>query len=263
MAEQILTIPRTSDKTILNTFKEIGEYLGGIAGSATFTLFGSENESINPANYESNEILATLSSARNSSLIYIVSWNVQSFVFYYYRGGNAAPKSPYTDSIVIRSDNNTKLASEHKLTIAQILIKNFKAFEPGRIVGGKRSKEEEELYSLQEASFKNLRELNEELTVKNHEYRHQLEGDFELKKQEAEKHYKNKTEDLESEYAQKLETLDADKKAFEAKVKELDSRTNTHARRQIRKDIIKEIKDRQSEFTLTTGTNNLRWPIAL
>ncbi len=78
-----------------------------------------------------------------------------------------------------------------------------------------------------------------------------------------EKSQVDKEQELQNKHQKLIDELKIKETEFEEKQKALDSKSNTHARRQIRKDIIGEIKKRQTEFKLTNGTNELRLPIAI
>jgi hypothetical protein len=108
-----------------------------------------------------------------------------------------------------------------------------------------------------------LEALNENLVKDTHDYRIQLDREFGIKVEKAEESFEEKRKQLEAEYLVKEEALKAEADALERKKKELDDSSNTHARRAIRRDILKEIKARQTKFSLTDGTNSLRKPIAI
>ena len=131
-----------------------------------------------------------------------------------------------------------------------------------RTVGGKNSKEQEELASIHEATLSRLEELNEKLIFDSHEYRKNLETEHLSKLHALEEAFSTREQELTKNYQRLSEQLQEKEQAFEERKKELDSKSNTHARRQIRKDIISEIKKRQTEFKLTSGTNSLRTPVA-
>lgn len=48
---------------------------------------------------------------------------------------------------------------------------------------------------------------------------------------------------------------------MEARLKKIDDRNAKHARRALRDDIITELNKRDTSFTLTKGTQRLRWPV--
>ncbi|QMV64633.1 hypothetical protein VUJ49_06125 [Pseudomonas berkeleyensis] len=259
---QIIKIPRLKDKAIIDCFKEIAENLSAHSPSANLSLLGSASINFDPQQPEQNQDIADLIK-KNSELIFSLSFSAGGFSARLYRGGAAETKSPYTDDINLAPGNNCKLTESEKIELGYTIIKKLKAIEPGRTVGSKGSKEQEELASIHEATLKRLEELSEKLISDNHEYREKLDLLHEHKQNSLEEEFKEKDQTLKKEYQELKDLLQEKEQEFENRKQELDSKSNTHARRQIRKDIIGEIKKRQTEFKLTSGTNKLRTPIAL
>ena len=107
-----------------------------------------------------------------------------------------------------------------------------------------------------------MEKLNEELTRTTHNYRNKLDEEFAKKEMALNAQIEESKNILNQDIANKEQILKAEKEALEKQRKELDDKSNTHARRQIRKDILEEIKRRQQQFALTAGTNALRKPVA-
>jgi len=118
------------------------------------------------------------------------------------------------------------------------------------------------LASIHESTLSRLEKLNEELLVKTHDYRQLLDAEFKDKIIKFEEHKLDQLKNLDSQKSLAEEQISKKEEEFEKRIKELDDKSNTHARRQIRKDILKEIKERQTTFNLTHGTNKLRTPVA-
>lgn len=259
---QTLKIPRLKDKVLIDCFKEIAVGLSSHKQAASISLLGSASFSFDPAIPEENEEVSGLIK-KNSELIFSLSMTVGDFHIRVYRGGTGELKSPYTDDVQLIPGSNCKLNANEKTEIGYAVVKKLKAIEPGRTVGGKNSKEQEELASIHEATLSRLEELNEKLIFDSHEYRRKLEEEHLQRLRTLEEGFSAKEQDLSINHQRLTELLQEKEQEFEGRKKELDSRSNTHARRQIRKDIIGEIKKRQTEFKLTSGTNSLRKPIAV
>jgi hypothetical protein len=84
---------------------------------------------------------------------------------------------------------------------------------------------------------------------------------FDTKNRELEDRYSAQVLTLEQQLAAKEEALKSERDALEARKKELDDRSNTHARRAIRGELIQTIQGRQRSFTISPETRSLRWPI--
>jgi len=258
MAEkQVLHIPRLNDKSLIKYFRQlIEEYdipafnmnvLG--AGSIPGIDLKEEDENI------------TFLEDQNNTLIITASINIAGFSIAFYRGGATEPKSPYHDEIHINyNPQNCTLNTIERLSISSNLSKELKAYTPERTVG-QMSEEQQQLESIHSSTLDRLETINEDILNSTHKYREELDTKQDEKIQTLETTYNAKKENLQEEYDKKQKVLEAEKKALELKEKALDNKNNTHARREIRRDILKEIKGRQEKFKLTEGTNKLRIPI--
>lgn len=259
MAEkQILYIPRLNDKSLIKYFRQLAQdyeipaisinILG--AGTVSGIDFKEENENIN-----------FLESQNNTLIIATSFFNLPGFTIVFYRGGPTEPKSPYHDEIHINyNPQNCTIDTIERLKISSNLSKELKAYTPERTVG-KMSEEQQQLESIHSSTLDRLETINEDILSSTHKYREELDTKQDEKLQALETEYDSKKESLQEEYDKKQKVLEDEKKALELKEKALDNKNNTHARREIRRDILKEIKGRQEKFKLTDGTNKLRIPI--
>lgn len=258
---QVIKIPKLKDKVLIDCIKEIAGNLIQYNPRASVSLLGGVSVSFDPDSPEQkNEVAALMN--RNSELVFGLQLDVGGFYLRIYRGG-ADQKSPYTDEVLLKQGDDCKLSDLEKTEIGYILVKKLKPIELGRAVGNKVSKEQEELASIHEATLSRLEGLSEQLISDTHEYRKRLDIEHLQRLHSLEAGFKTKEQELSKKYQQLIEQLQDKEQEFEDRKKELDSKSNTHARRQIRKDIIGEIKKRQAEFKLTSGTNSLRKPVAL
>ncbi|WP_111643398.1 DUF485 domain-containing protein [Marinimicrobium alkaliphilum] len=262
MAAQVITTPRLKDKVLIDCIKELATEVSSHSPSATLSLLGSSTVRFDPLVADDSEELADLIK-KNSELIFRASFSAGGFSVSFHRGGQSDPKSPYTDEVYLNPGSQCQLNESEKLQIAYVIVKKLKATDKGRTVGNKFSKEQEELASIHESTLSRLEELSEKLIHDNHEYRSKLDQEFFSRISSEDERFQAKEQELNAEYENLFGDLKNKESEFEEKKKELDNKSNTHARRQIRKDIIKEIKNRQTEFKLTAGTNKLRWPVGL
>ncbi|MFD6316938.1 hypothetical protein [Methylorubrum thiocyanatum] len=96
---------------------------------------------------------------------------------------------------------------------------------------------------------------------KTNEFVQEITSRFDIRGQELEARYAARRQKLEDEIAAKEAIIHADQQRLEERKKELDDRTNTHARRAIREDLVKVLRERQSQFTVSNKTRGLRAPV--
>lgn len=129
----------------------------------------------------------------------------------------------------------------------------FTLYDPTQDLDKRLGPELADFYRRREQGLLRLENLTQKLIEQNEAYRRKIDDEFFAK----ETSLKDRTEVLEnnlrSDYAKKVGALDL-------REKELDDRKNTHARRQLRNDIKKELKNRSEAFNLTKTTIRKRWP---
>jgi hypothetical protein len=260
---QDLQVPQQSDKVIISCFKKLAAHVR----STAFDLNVIGDPGLGELAIDSDE-LKKLSKA-NLCVIESAIINISGFSVSYQRGGfaNSYPsgtqkqKSPFYDEFRFGPyNNNTKLESNIRVELASIVSKEMIKLSPGRGVG--QSEEQLQLEAIHSATLSRLEHLNEELINTTQNYRIQLDGQYSDKSDSLSNEFLRKEQTLDDACQAKIDSLNKEKEALESLKKEIDDRSNTHARRDIRKDILKEIKNRQSEFNLTDGTVEKRKPVA-
>lgn len=106
------------------------------------------------------------------------------------------------------------------------------------------------VYAQQTEALNQLKSVTENFLQKNFSYAQELD------KKSAE--YRTQ---LEVEFKAKEDKLIQEKKQLEARVASIDSRESKHVRRELRTNLLKEIKNRQNVYKLTAGTISLRTPV--
>ena len=130
-----------------------------------------------------------------------------------------------------------------------------------RHVKGGVSEEQDQLLAIHNATLERLESLNENLIRDSEKFRRKVEKDYRERSAELEEKYDERSDQLNAEIDEKRKALAGRKEELAAKIKEIDDRQNTHVRRELRQQILEEIRNRTEKFKLTKGTNNLRWPI--
>lgn len=261
MSEQRIKIPRAADKSLIGCFKELAELTG--INQVNISALGFINIGNVDLSSESNEIVDLLIK-KNSAIIDTISMNYPGLSISFHRGGSSQPqdKSGIFDEILFRQNNQVTVESAIAIEIVTTINRKLKAFDPKRSSTGSTD-EQAQFDAIHISNIERLESLNENLVKNTHDYRIQLDSEFGVKVDKLEETAEENKKKLEAEYVAKVELLKVEIEELDNKRKELDDSSNTHARREIRRDILKEIKSRQSKFSLTEGTNNLRKPIAI
>lgn len=264
MSSQVLHIPRQSDSKVIECFKQVAEE------------FKIEKVNVNVIGYSSlgavnlSEGNADLDAVLNANiaLINTVSINIGGLTIAYYRGGSETfngikkEKSPYFDEVIFGEQNSyaVTLDGADRVRLASFISNELGAFVPGKTIGTE-SPEKLQLSAIHNETLERLERLNEQLVSSTHNYRNKLDEEFAEKTEKLFNDHEAKHQVLSNQYKEAYDQLEAEKKKLELRRQELNDKDNTHARREIRQDIIKEIKSRQKEFSLTQGTVKLRQPI--
>ncbi len=258
-----MQVGRQSDKAVLACFKKIAqEFQQPVVRMSTIGYPGfGQVDLIN----EYTEDLKAIVKA-NSALIETVNTNIKGLTVTYHRGG--APtwngqqkiKSPYFDEVEFKQVNTPEtIEPADRIKLTTLIAKSLKAHTAETGIG--KTKEQSELEAIHTATLERLEALNEELVNTTHDYRKSLDLEYNEKKSNLDNEINEKRIELGEEYKTKKDNLDEEKELLEVRRKEVDDKDNTHARREIRRDILKEIKSRQDKFSLTQGTVKLRKPI--
>jgi hypothetical protein len=261
VSNQIIKIPRASDKSLIGCFKELANLTG--FKQVNISALGFVDIGSVDLSSESHEIVDLLIK-KNSAIIDTISMSYPGLHILFYRGGNCQPqdKSGIFDEILLSQNTRGTVDSAIAIEIVTTINRKLKAFDPKRSSTGSTD-EQAQFDAIHISNIERLESLNENLVKDTHDYRIQLDSQFVVKVDKLEVTAVENRKKLEAEYVAKVELLKVEIEKLDNERKELDDSSNTHARREIRRDILKEIKSRQSKFSLTDGTNNLRKPIAI
>ncbi len=261
MADQRIKVPRASDKSLIGCFKELSKITGTkqiVVSALGFNSIGS----VDLGSENSDDI--DLIIKKNSAIIDTISMNHPGLSITFYRGGNYQPqeKSGVFDEIVFSQNKQGTVESGTAIEIVDTINHELKAFDAKRSFSG-ITDEQAQFNAIHISIIERLESLNESLIESTHNYRIQIARELDEKVDKLEANTGETQKRLHAEYVAKEEALKVEIEALEKKRKELDDSSNTHARREIRRDILKEIKARQTKYSLTEGTNRLRKPIAV
>lgn len=249
LLNQVLRIPKVNDKVLIKCFEEMARIVEPHKPAVSLELLGSGILEYDLSDSNKNENLDNLLE-KNSELIFRATFKIHEFEFKIYRGGSRESYSPYSDEVSIsvipysEPGVSSRLSPEQKINLADTALQRLKAYTKYRTAGEFNSHEHEDLASIHESTLSRLEKLNEELLVKTHDYRQLLDAEFKDKIIKFEEHKLDQLKNLDSQKSLAEEQISKKEEEFEKRIKELDDKSNTHARRQIRKDILKEIKER-------------------
>ena len=259
---QLMQVGRQSDKAVLSCFKKIAQEFQQPAVDISIIGYPALGQ-VDLINEYTEDLKAIVKA--NSALIDTVSVNIQGMKVAYHRGGIPALnghrklKSPYFDEVVFSQNDQTTIEPTNRIKLTVLIAKHLKAHTADAGIG--KTKEQADLEAIHTATLERLEALNEELLNTTHDYRKSLDLEYNDKKYHLKNEISKKRIELDEEYKTKKDKLDEAKERLEIRRKEVDDKDNTHARRDIRRDILKEIKSRQDKFALTQGTVKLRKPI--
>lgn len=260
-APSVIIIPRLEDRSLIDCFSMISKRFPDYPSHANLNFLGGSGTVINPLNFNDDESISLIISKR-STLIENASYTIGGYNISFYRGCNTAPKNAFTDEINLKPSAQCKLTDPEKIELAHIIINELKAFNPDRALGINASTAETQLAAMHESTLTRLEKLAESIISDTNNYRVEVDNRFNDRIRNYENESATYKQKLELDYQQKIISLQQKESDLELLRKSIDDKSNTHARRQLRKDIITEIKNRQSKFSLTDGTNGLRRPIA-
>lgn len=259
---QTIKIPRTSDLTIVDCFKVIGEKYNTTKATVSALAFSQIGE-IDLFNNE-NLDFETLKKY-NSALLNSINIHVGGLSITYYRGGSSQPQnnSPIFDEIHLRWNAQGKLTNSEKLDIISIINEKLKSFEHGRVLKTGLSEDQSILLSIHNSTLERLERLNEDLIRQSSDFRHNLEQRFNDKADKLAQELKNQSDELIKEYELKSQDLEKREQTLADKFKAFDDRDNTHVRREIRDKMLSDVKERIEKFGVSKGTEGKRTPVLI
>lgn len=179
----------------------------------------------------------------------------------YRRGGSSSDKSPIYDDVILNLNDQGQISNTEKQNIVAYLNKSLNSFTVNRFINGNLSEEQNHLFAIHNSTLERLEQLNEELISKSSEYRSNLDKNFDQKVSQVENEFKVAKKKLEDEYLGKSRLLSSKESALEDKLKAIDDRNNTHARREIRDKMLNDVKQRIGQFGVSTITESKRRPV--
>ncbi len=232
MANKI-SIPRTTDATIIRLFLSVGEKFK--ATRVYFHVFAIRDQ----VDSGSKEVLDDLV-ARNSALVRRAEMQFDVFHISFVRGGESNPPSPFFDELTFNENNNnqqSQFSNQNRLAITGELFSVLKVVDPDRSLAGDPSAAQARLEALHNSILEQLANAHTRQIEKNSEYLQELQADVFAKQKKLEEDFRNREEQLSERALKREEQQAAEDRRLQEKLRDIDDRQHTHARRALRGDI--------------------------
>ncbi|MFW2408039.1 hypothetical protein ACN4GS_09940 [Burkholderia pseudomallei] len=263
---QKIKIPRSSDKKISQIFIEIGKKID--AQNVTIGTLALFNITA-PLTEEPGGDWATLLE-QDSCLIDTMEVSSRGLSIRYARGGQVGldVKSPMFDEIILsqaaQNGQQPALPNASKLEIVAFISNALNPFDPARAVTSNiLSNEQNQLLAIHNSTLERLEQINGNLIQKSVEFRDELDRKFNDKVDSIESEYTEKKRRLDEDVEARVAEVDEKQRQLDEKLKIIDDRDNTHARRQIRDRMLDDVKQRINQFGVSETTSRKRTPVLI
>jgi len=257
-------IPRFPDSLILAKTQNIADALAQERWQFTVNgenhqLFTIELGAKTKSPWKNNSVAALLSKSAGfagHSYTLIVDGR---HVFQLHRQNSAA-----FDQITVSQQwfgDNREAAQQLFVRATDLIGGEFGADWHSKTLSGGLSDDLARFVSTRDEGLARLESLYAKFSRELVEDRERLHADFEAKQKAAGAKLAARKEELQGEFAAKEAKLIEREGELDARLKKIDDRDAKHARRALRDSIIVELNKRDASFTLTKGTQRLRWPV--
>lgn len=255
-----IKIPRSSDRKIADFFKKLGACFGIDQGANVIALGNVSLDNVSLVEPEGDWRLLLES---DSYLLGSMCLRIPGMVVTYCRGGQVQSelKSPIFDEIVIQDNSQQPIINSEKIRAIALINKELRPFEPDRVLSGAITVEQSQLLALHHSTLERLETLNEDLIRSGEEFRRRLEATYEQKIEAGRLSLEAERKSLADEFAARSAALGEEKELFSAKLKQIDDRDNTHARREIRDKMLEDVRLRIQDFGVSLSTEAKRAPV--
>ncbi|MFP5390139.1 MAG: hypothetical protein ACLGI6_01130 [Gammaproteobacteria bacterium] len=259
MSEYLIKIPSASDKTIVDVFSEIGRNYGcavngGMAvGDISLGPLRTQNDGSGLPD-EWAKILEL-----NSAVIRHLSISIQGLTLMYYRRGRDH-SSPIYDEILIQTTQNPGLEATARLEIISEVTRRLKAFDPERSLNTPIP-EHAVLAALHESTLTRLEQTAADIIRQGAEVGVRLEEQFTDRRMHLESELESRKREQDTRLNAELLKLEAVEAELNERLKKVDDRNNTHARREIRERMLDDVKARIQNFGVSQATEKKRLPV--
>lgn len=254
MAKQ--RIPRLSDGSLDKIFEEIAG-ASGTQINCSVSAFGQNIGGVSfPGGARSNGAWAAMVQA-DAAAVQDVSCNANGIRLTYWRGGTQEPKSAYLDEIEVTAADG----GAERIALATKIEALFRPVGPASF--GEPTDAVSAMRAIQEATFARLERLHEDISRNSLRHREELDQAFASKVKELEGESQKRALEADAKVKTAQDELAAREEALAERQRQLDDRDNTHARREIRERMLRDVKDRIQRFGVSATTENKRIPVMI
>lgn len=273
-------VQREPDSRLLNVFEGLCKENEQIIFQISFRLATSDSVSVNRnqvfEDFYSNPALQLLSEDE-TYLINKITVQLKNSAITFTRGELLPVPSPIFDYIQSENTNSNMAAPqnatpEQKLKLSKYLQDKLCSTSTPNLISSNLPSEYEALLSQHNSMLSRLEKLNTELLIKTQEKSQELESSYLEKLRELEDKYAernnelnqqvdNKKASLDEGHEQRLSELEKLKSALDQRASLLDDRDNTHVRREIRDNMLNDVKSRIENFGVSEATGKKRAPV--
>ena len=273
-------VQREPDGRLLNVFERLCKENEQIIFRITFQLATNDSVAVDRnrvfEDFYSSPALQALTEDE-TYLINKITVQLKNSTITFTRGELLPVPSPVFDYIQSQNDNNNVAAPqnatpEQKLEISKYLQSELCSTSTPNLISSNLPSEYEALLSQHNSMLSRLEKLNAELLVKTQEKSQELESSYLEKLRELEEKYAernselnqqvdNKKASLDEGHEQRLSDLEKLKSELDQRASLLDDRDNTHVRREIRDNMLNDVKSRIENFGVSEATGKKRTPV--
>jgi hypothetical protein len=262
MTNLYLKIPRTPDRVVLERFAKLKVDCDFSSSSAS-APFGIDINSI-PVTIDLDHATGVLGSIlkNNGYILQNAALARDGIDVIFYRGGRDGSEGPFFDEILVRYNGQGQPSADTRLSIVAAVQNEFETFSEDRVLSIPLP-ESKQLAALYQERMDRLENLNAELIRSTTETYTRLEREFYDRKLGNDRDLAEKKSYLDIEYQQKLGHLRNEEAELENKKRELDDRSNTHARRSLRDRMLENVESRIANFGVSVLTAKKRNPVRI
>jgi len=273
-------VQREPDIRLLNVFEELCKENEQIIFQVIFYLATNDSVTVNRnqvfEDFYARPALQALTEDE-TYLINKITVQLKNSHITFTRGELLPTPSPVFDYIQSQNTNNNVAAPqnatpEQKLEISKYLQSKLCSTSTPKLISSNLPSEYEALLSQHNSMLSRLENLNADLLVKTQAKSQELESSYIEKLRELEEKYTernselnqqvdNKKASLDEGHEQRLSDLEKLKSELDQRASLLDDRDNTHVRREIRDNMLNDVKSRIENFGVSEATGKKRTPV--
>ena len=272
-------VQRDPDSRLLNVFEELCKKNEQIIFQIQFQFATSDSVAVNRnkvfEDFYASPALQALTEGE-TYLINKIIVQLKTSTITFTRGELLPTPSPVFDYIQSQNTNNVaapqNATPEQKLEISKYLQDKLCSISTPNLISSNLPSEYEALLSQHNSMLSRLEKLNADLLVKTQEKSQELESSYLEKLRELEEKYTernselnqqvdNKKASLDEGYEKRLTDLEKLKSELDQRASLLDDRDNTHVRREIRDNMLNDVKSRIENFGVSEATGKKRTPV--